>query len=308
MARRRKGRPVDGVLILDKPLGLSSNHALQNSRHLFFAAKAGHTGALDPLASGVLPICFGEATKFSQYLLDADKAYISRFVLGEATDSYDAEGEVVERKNASHLTQADVEQALQAFKGEIEQVPPMHSAIKRNGQPLYKLARKGVEVEREARCVTIYDIVLRDFQPGAVASVEVEVRCSKGTYIRSLAYDLGRALGVGGHVGSLRRSLSGPYAIEDAVSLEQLQALKAEEAYADMDALLLPIRSILSHLPAVALDEQSRFFFLRGNPVMAPGAPVTGQVYVEDEAGQFLGLAEMDDDGRIAPKRLIATD
>ena len=192
MGRRRPGRAIDGILILDKPVGLSSNRALQMAKRIYFAAKAGHTGSLDPLATGVLPLCFGEATKFSQFLLDADKAYESTFILGATTDTQDAEGTVVETTDASAITAADVESALEAFRGAIEQVPSMYSAIKHNGQPLYKLARQGLEVERKSRNVVIKTLELRDFRPGERAQADVYVECTKGTYVRSLADDLGR--------------------------------------------------------------------------------------------------------------------
>ena len=191
MGRRRRGRPVDGILVLDKPQGLSSNRALQTAKHLYFAAKAGHTGSLDPLATGVLPLCFGEATKFSQYLLDADKAYESTFVLGTVTASGDAEGEVLDTRDASAVSEADVAAALEAFRGEIEQVPSMFSAIKQDGQPLYKLARKGIEVERKSRRVVIKQLDLLDFRGGEAAEVDIYLECSKGTYVRRIAADLG---------------------------------------------------------------------------------------------------------------------
>src|SRR5690554_3491807 len=184
MGRRKSGRAVDGVLLLNKPLGLSSNQALQRVKRLFTAAKAGHTGSLDPLATGVLPLCFGEATKFSQFLLDADKRYRSTFKLGVKTTTGDAEGEVLTENPTEHLTEAQVAQALAQFVGDIKQMPPMYSALKQDGQPLYKLARKGVEVEREARAITIYALELLAFRPGPSAEVDVDVRCSKGTYIR----------------------------------------------------------------------------------------------------------------------------
>ena len=211
MARRRKGRPIDGILVLDKPLGVSSNRALQTAKHLYFAAKAGHTGSLDPLATGVLPLCFGEATKFSSFLLDADKGYTSTFVLGVQTATCDAEGEVLAVKSAAHVTAAQVEQALIPLRGEIEQVPPMYSALKHKGQPLYKLARAGQEVERAARRVTIYELELLAFREGEHPQVDVRISCSKGTYVRTLAEDLGQALGCGAHVSALHRTRSGPF-------------------------------------------------------------------------------------------------
>ena len=307
MARRRKGRPVDGILVLDKPAGLSSNQALQTAKRLFFAAKAGHTGSLDPLATGVLPLCFGEATKFSQYLLDADKAYDSTFVLGVATETGDAEGAVIETRDASNVTLAALELELEAFRGEIEQVPSMFSAIKQDGKPLYKLAREGKEVERKARRVTISRLEVRAFRPGEQAELDVSIACSKGTYVRSIAEDLGRALNVGAHVGSLRRTAAGPFRLEDSVTLATLEALKANDQLAEMDRLLLPADTALSSLPLVELSESGGFYLRQGQPVRVPNAPCDGMVRVALDSGEFLGIGEILDDGRVAPRRLIVT-
>ena len=307
MGRRRRGRPVDGILILDKPPGLSSNRALQVAKRLYFAAKAGHTGSLDPLATGVLPLCFGEATKFSQYLLDADKAYQSTFVLGIATATGDAEGEVTATADASGVTEADVTQALTAFRGEIEQVPSMFSAIKQDGQPLYKLARQGKEVERKARRVVIKQLELRAFRAGSRPEVDIYLECSKGTYVRSVAEDLGRALGCGAHVSALRRTRAGPFGIEDSVGLSTLEALKGNEQLAEMDALLLPADTALGGLPLVRLSESGGFYIRQGQPVQVPNAPCDGMVRVALESGEFLGVGEILDDGRVAPRRLIVT-
>lgn len=307
MARQRKGRPLDGVLVLDKPLGMSSNKALQRVKWLYFAAKAGHTGSLDPLATGVLPLCFGEATKFSQYLLDADKAYASTFVLGESRSTGDAEGEVVSSNDAGHLIREQVAGALAAFRGEIEQVPSMYSAIKHEGQPLYKLARKGQEVERKSRRVRINVLELRDFRPGTRAELEVYIECSKGTYVRSIAEDLGAALGCGAYVSALRRTRAGPFTLEHCVSLQALEALKENEQLAQMDALLLPADTALDELPMVRLTESGGFYLRQGQPVLVPNAPHSGMVRVALETGQFLGIGEILDDGRVAPRRLIVT-
>ena len=307
MARRRKGRPVDGILVLDKPAGLSSNQALQTAKRLFFAAKAGHTGSLDPLATGVLPLCFGEATKFSQYLLDADKAYDSTFVLGVATETGDAEGAVLAQCDASDVTLAALEYELEAFRGEIEQVPSMFSAIKQDGKPLYKLAREGKEVERKARRVTISRLEVRAFRPGEQAELDVSIACSKGTYVRSIAEDLGRALNVGAHVGSLRRTAAGPFRLEDSVTLATLEALKANDQLAEMDRLLLPADTALRDLPLVELSESGGFYLRQGQPVRVPNAPCDGMVRVALDSGEFLGIGEILDDGRVAPRRLIVT-
>ena len=307
MARQRRGRPIDGILVLDKPGGMSSNRALQVAKRLYGAAKAGHTGSLDPLATGVLPLCFGEATKFSQFLLDADKAYQSTFVLGTATDSGDAEGEVLHSQDSGHISQQQVAVALEAFRGEIEQVPSMFSAIKHQGQPLYKLARRGVEVERKARRVVIKQLDLLAFRAGARAEVDIYLECSKGTYVRSIAEDLGRALGCGAHVASLRRSKAGPFSLADSVSLGTLEALKANGQEAQMDALLLPADAAVRALPLVSLSESGGFYIRQGQPVQVPNAPRDGMVRVALESGEFLGVGEILDDGRIAPRRLIVT-
>ena len=210
MARRRnRGRPVNGIFLLNKPKGLSSNQALQRVKNLFAANKAGHTGSLDPLATGVLPICLGEATKFSQFLLDSDKHYRSTFTLGVSTDTGDCDGDVREEKDASTITQGQVLSAIEAFKGDIQQVPSMYSALKYNGQPLYKLARQGIVVEREARDITVFKYDVLDFRSGEKAELDVEVHVSKGTYVRSLAEDLGAVLGCGAHVSSLHRHVAG---------------------------------------------------------------------------------------------------
>lgn len=307
MARRGRGRPVNGILLLDKPLGDSSNRALQQAKRLYFAAKAGHTGSLDPLATGVLPLCFGEATKFSQYLLDADKAYDSTFVLGKITASGDSEGELLETRDASAVSKSDVIAAMEAFRGEIEQIPSMFSAIKHQGQPLYKLARQGKEVERKVRRVTISRFELREFRPGEYPEVDVSIECSKGTYVRSMAEDLGKALGCGAHVIALRRTKAGPFSIEDCVTMPALEALKQGEKEADMDALLLPADAALGAIPLVKLSESGGFYMQQGQPVLVPNAPCDGMVRIALETGEFLGIGEILDDGRVAPRRLIVT-
>jgi tRNA pseudouridine55 synthase len=298
---------VDGILVLDKPMGISSNRALQCVKHLYNAAKAGHTGSLDPLATGVLPLCLGEATKFSQYLLDADKAYQSTFVLGMATDTGDAEGQVLEVRDASAITESDVVAALKQFEGEIEQTPSMFSAIKQNGQPLYKLARQGLEVERKPRLIVIEELQLRAFRGGDKPEIDIFMECSKGTYVRSLAEDLGRALGCGAFVSALRRTRSGPFSIEDSVAIDTLQALMDSGELPAIDALLLPADAALGGLPLVSLSESGGFYMRQGQPVMVPNAPRGGIVRVALHSGEFLGVGEILDDGRVAPRRLIVT-
>ena len=310
MARRRRhGRSVDGIFLLDKPLGLSSNQALQRVRRLFNANKAGHTGALDPLATGVLPLCLGEATKFSQFLLDAEKTYRSTYILGVATTTGDSEGEVVDRRDASGITQRQVETALMAFTGEIEQTPSMYSALKHQGQPLYKLARQGLEVERQSRTISIHHYKLLAFKPGSNPQVEVEVHCSKGTYIRSLAQDLGDALGCGAHVSALHRVQSGPFDESQTMTLEALEALAADQQPTELDHLLLPTDTAVADRMSVELDEIVAGYFQLGQPVMSNKAFRQGQegdiVRVFRHGGTFLGIGRVTEEGKVAPKRLI---
>jgi tRNA pseudouridine55 synthase len=312
LAKNRRGRPLNGILILDKPNGQSSNRSLQIAKRLYFAQKAGHTGSLDPLATGVLPICFGEATKFSQFLLESDKAYESTFQLGVITASGDAEGDILETRDASNVSEADVVAGLIAFKGLIKQIPSMFSALKHNGQPLYKLARQGIEVERKVREVNIYDIHLLGFRSAeemnGYPEVDVFVHCSKGTYIRSIAEDLGLALNCGAHVIKLRRVQAGPFKEAQAVSIDALEGLKAREDNAGMDELILPPDSAVKHFPSVQLEESAAFYMLQGQAVQVAETPLTGTVRMYTSASEFLGLGEVLDDGRIGPRRLIATN
>ncbi|MFT5481899.1 MAG: tRNA pseudouridine55 synthase [Halieaceae bacterium] len=307
MGRSKRGRPVNGMLILDKPAGESSNRSLQNVKSLYYAAKAGHTGSLDPLATGILPICFGEATKFSGFLLDADKAYKSTFILGVSTDSGDADGKEIATASAASVSREQIDVALQNFRGEISQVPSMFSALKHEGQRLYKLARQGKVVERKARAVTIYQYDVLEFRPGEQAELDVYVSCSKGTYIRSLAEDLGAALGCGAHVSKLRRVQAGPFTEDMMVGIETLQGLRDSEEFRAMDALLAPVDVALGHLPLIKVGEASGFYVRQGQPVLVPNLPTSGLVRLELEAGEFLGIGEILDDGRVAPKRLVST-
>ncbi len=307
MARRRKGRAIDGVLVLDKPGGMTSNACLQRAKRALGAAKAGHTGSLDPLATGVLPLCFGEATKLSRFLLDADKEYDSTFVLGVATSTADAEGEVLERRDAAGITQAQVERVLAEFRGAIEQTPPMYSALKHQGRPLYELARAGVEVERRARRVMIHSLELLAYTPGEQGRLKVRVRCSKGTYVRTLAQDIGAALGCGGHVSELRRTCSGPFSLLRSVDLDQVEQLAAQQDLARLRGLLLPVDSAIEGMATVVLPETSSYYLRQGQPVLAARMPTAGWVRIVDESGEFLGIGEILDDGRLAPRRLIAT-
>ena len=297
---------INGLLLVHKPRDLTSNAVLQQVKRLFHAKKAGHTGSLDPLATGMLPLCFGEATKFSQFLLDADKGYATTIVFGCSTTTGDAEGEVTEERDASALNEQALLDAMAGFEGEIDQVPSMYSALKQNGRPLYELARKGIEVERKARRITIYHLELVAFRPGERAEADVVVTCSKGTYIRSLAEDLGRVLGLGGHVSALRRTHAGPFDLSQAVTLPALEALKQEEAVEAMDALLLPVELALPQLPMVSLGESAGYFLLQGQAVQVPKAPTEGLVGLKLEDGRFVGVGEIMDDGRVAPRRLVS--
>jgi tRNA pseudouridine55 synthase len=297
---RARGRPVNGILLLDKPLGFSSNQALQRVKGLYNARKAGHTGSLDPLADGMLPICFGDATKLSAYLLDADKHYWFRVKLGETTATGDAEGEVVKVRPIDEGTADQIEQVLHNFVGEIQQLPPMYSALKHKGKRLYELAREGVEVEREPRKVTIYSLAL-----GAVDLPEFEltVHCSKGTYVRTLAEDIGEAIGCGAHVTALRRTGVGPYTGFEMYSMEMLEQA-AELGKPAIDRLLLPIDTALSEWPAVRVNADTAFYLKQGQAVLVPKAPTEGLVRIY--AGEsFLAVGQVQEDGRIAPKRLM---
>ena len=306
MARRQKvrGRRLNGVLLLDKPVGISSNAALQIVKRLFFAAKAGHTGNLDPLASGMLPICLGEATKLSAYLLDADKVYIGTCKLGVRTSSGDAEGEVIDTREVPPLDEARVEAVLARFRGEIEQIPPMHSALKQNGQPLYKLARQGIEVERKPRKVTIHALRLLRIEGD---ELEIYVHCSKGTYIRTLAEDIGEALGCGAHLGQLRRTQVGPFHEEGMISLDALRDEEAANGAESLDQHLLPMDQALGDHPAVELSETALFYVRQGQAVQLSQAPTDGLVRMYASNGEFIGVGQVLDDGRIGPKRLMSS-
>jgi len=293
--RRPPRRKVDGVLLLDKPLGMSSNTALQTARRLLNAEKAGHTGTLDPLATGLLPLCFGEATKFSSELLDADKAYEATLKLGVTTTTADAEGEVLLTRPVS-VTQDMLDAALAKFTGPISQVPPMYSALKRDGKPLYEYARAGVELEREARHVVIHKIELLAWQDD---EVRIAVDCSKGTYIRTLAEDIGELLGCGAHLIALRRTRIATIMLAGAVTLAQL------ESASDRDLLLAATESLLDDLPEAHLDAAASDRLLHGQPVTVAGVSAPRyRTYAAD--GRFIGLCQLDAQGRLAPKRLIA--
>lgn len=297
MQYRAVKRPVSGVLLLDKPAGISSNLALQKAKRLYQAAKAGHTGNLDPFATGLLPVCLGEATKFSQFLLDADKTYQAWVRLGQTTTTGDPEGEVVSSRPVN-VTQAQVEEVMGRFVGAISQVPPMYSALKRDGKALYEYARQGIEVEREARQVTIYDLRLDSF---AGDELVITARVSKGTYIRTLAEDVGEALGCGAYLTALRRTAIGEFAVAQAKTLEQLDDMSME----DRDACLLAADVLLQGVPEVELDTESAFYLGRGQEVWVPRTAVSGTVRLYDSQRRFLGIGEVTGEGKIAPRRLV---
>ena len=292
--RRMPRRAIDGVLLLDKPPGLTSNAALQSARRLYNAAKAGHTGTLDPLATGLLPLCFGEATKFAGELLDADKTYAATIRLGITTDTADAEGQVLVTRPVE-VTPQQLEAVLQPFTGEIMQVPPMHSALKRDGKPLYEYARQGIELERTARRVTIHAIELHRFSE---ASLSITVACSKGTYIRTLAEDIGAALGCGAHLQALRRTRIGRLHLDQAVTLSALEGLAPEQR----DAMLLPADALLDGLPRADLGGSDAVRLGHGQPVRWNGPAGRWRAYA---GGRFLGLCDLDGHGWLNPRRLI---
>ena len=296
---RKRGRDIDGVFLLDKPQGMSSNDIMQKVKRVFQANKAGHTGALDPLATGMLPICLGEATKFSQFLLDADKRYVVTAKLGERTDTSDAEGQVVETRPVNVET-SQILTALEQFRGDILQVPTMFSALKHNGKPLYEYARAGITVERDARPITIFGINFIEYQ---APSLTLEVHCSKGTYIRTLVDDLGEVLGCGAHVTVLRRTAVADYPTEKMMTWDALQAL-AEQG--DLDQHLLPIDTAVSKLPALKLNaEQSKGIGFGQRVKFANEAKLRGQVRLFSDKNIFLGVALIDDNNVIRPQRLI---
>lgn len=300
-SQNKKKLNIHGVFLLDKPVGLSSNQALQIVKRIYNAKKAGHTGSLDPLASGMLPLCFGEATKFSQFLLESDKYYRVEFKLGETTTTGDAEGEIVETRPVTTSAAALVE-VLKNFSGKITQIPSMYSALKYQGQPLYKLARQGIEVPRPAREITIYSIELLKFD---APFVSMDVRCSKGTYIRTLVEDIGKTLGCGAHVTVLRRLGAGPYQATQMITLPQLEQL-AEQGEEALLNLLLPVETLTVSCPNINLTALTSFYVRRGQPVLIPHSPTDGWVRLTSPNGRFLGMGVVLSDGRIAPKRLIS--
>ena len=299
---RKKGRDVHGVFLLDKPQGVSSNDIMQKVKRLFKANKAGHTGALDPLATGMLPICLGEATKFSQFLLDSDKRYVVTAKLGERTDTSDAEGQVVQSREVN-VAEADILAALSAFRGEILQVPTMFSALKHNGKPLYEYARAGITVEREARPITIFELKFIDYQ---APFLTLEVHCSKGTYIRTLVDDLGEALGCGAHVTMLRRLAVADYPIEEMMPIEDLALLADSFPSSELDRLLLPMDTAVASLPQLNLTaEQTKAVGFGQRVKFENPQALSGLVRLFSENGQFLGIAEITAGNIIRPNRMV---
>ena len=300
---RREFRDVDGILLLDKPLGLSSNQALQQVRHLYRARKAGHCGSLDPLATGVLPICLGEATKFTTYLLGANKSYRASCRLGQTTASGDAEGEIIESAEVQVDT-AQIEQALKVFTGEIEQIPPMYSALKHQGKRLYQLAREGKEVERAARRITIYQLNMLGFDG---ITLDIDVSCSKGTYIRTLAEDIGKHLGCGAHLSALHRSSVEAFDEADALSMAQLENLQ-ESGEQKLDALLLPVSAALQQFPEIFLNATDSHDITQGRRVELGSTIRPGLCRLNSFEGAFLGLGELAANGELSAKRLMNTE
>ncbi|MGI9250506.1 MAG: tRNA pseudouridine(55) synthase TruB [Pseudohongiellaceae bacterium] len=299
--RKSRGRRIHGIVVLDKAAGISSNGALQEVKRLFEANKAGHTGSLDPLATGVLPLCLGEATKLSQFLLESDKRYHARVRLGIRTDSGDSEGKVIAECADFTVAKRAVEKALKNFAGEIEQLPPMHSALKVDGVPLYKLAHAGKTVERRPRMIMVHHIKLLKFDS---RELELDIACGKGTYIRTIADDLGQMLGCGAHINALRRTAVGDFTEADCMSLERLEQEKEHGGLEQLDAHIVPMDKAVARLPEVVLPEITASCVKNGQPVLVRHLPEEGLVRLY-EAEQFIGIGHIDDDGRVAPKRLI---
>lgn len=315
MARKKKGRPVNGILVLDKPTGITSNKALQKVKHLFKAQKAGHTGSLDPLATGVLPICLGETTKVSHYLLDADKRYLAKCILGSVTTTGDSDGEIIQQKSIPEFTKDKLLKLLSSFTGLQEQTPPMYSALKHNGRPLYEYARKGIEIERKSRQINIFDISLLDFavsnkNSAVPAFIEIEVHCSKGTYIRTLCEDIGHKLGCGAYISVLRRIESGPFLLSQAITLDNLLEKYSSDESLDtqtfdcMDQLLLPTDTAIEQFPAIEINEQ-QFDRIQHGMTIDVQPDIESDNYRLYFNKTLTGLAILDENKQLKPKRLL---
>lgn len=291
-----------GILLLDKPLGITSNAALQQVKKILKIKKAGHTGSLDPLATGMLPICLKEATKFSDYLLNADKQYEVCAQLGACTTTGDAEGEITARSPVKSFSDAEIQSILESFSGEIEQLPPMYSALKLNGKPLYELARQGITVERSKRKIQIHSLKLMALQGDQLF---LFVHCSKGTYIRTLIEDIGQALGCGAYVKQLRRTSVGEYMPTQMITLETLENLMHTQNYASLNAAIASVGTCITTLPNVTVNDQILFYLRRGQSVRISKTPPDGWVTIYSSTGEFMGIGEILEDGRVAPRKLI---
>lgn len=296
-------RQVHGILLLDKPAGMTSNGALQKVKRLFQAKKAGHTGSLDPIATGMLPLCFGEATKFSQFLLESDKTYLVTARLGIETATGDIEGEVTSSQPVINVSAERIQQVMAQFLGEIEQIPPMYSAIKHQGRPLYELARQGIEIDRKPRRIKIFSIALEEF---AGEEFTFRVHCSKGTYIRTLVQDIGRLLDCGAHVTALRRTTVMPYGDSIMYTLPALEAVAESMGTSGLDACLMPVETAVQVFPAVKLSTSAAFYLRMGQPVRAPFQIESPMVRLLSEDARFLGIGEVMADGRVKPHRLLS--
>lgn len=303
----KRGRKIDGFLLLDKPIGQSSNTALQNVKKIYYAEKVGHTGSLDPLATGMLPICFGEATKFSQFLLDANKSYRVTGVLGIKTATCDQEGEIISTRDASHITQADLEAILPKFRGAIKQVPSMFSALKHEGKRLYEFAREGIEIEREAREITILELKMLDFNLEH-KTFSLDVTCSKGTYIRNLIDDIGEALGCGAYVSVLRRTGVAAFREDQMLTMDQLETLRGNQEFEALDQLILPLDDIANSLPIISVTEATSFQLRQGSKIAGFSAYTPGLVSIKANDKYFIGIGEVLESGELIPKRLIQQD
>jgi tRNA pseudouridine55 synthase len=303
LSPRPPKKNINGILLLDKPAGITSNGALQQVKRLYMAKRAGHTGSLDPIATGMLPLCFGEATKFSQFLLDSDKHYYVTARLGQRTATGDVEGEVIAERSFAHVTQEQVEKILLSFYGETQQIPPMFSALKHKGKPLYELARQGIEIEREPRTIHVHSLKLENF---TADSFSFHIHCSKGTYIRTLVDDIGELLNCGAHVSQLRRTAVSPYISFPMYSLSVLEETFRREGMEGLLRFLLPIETSVAAFPSVKLSTSAAFYIRMGQPVRVTNAPAQGfvRLMIGDEQ-RFLGMGEMLEDYRVKPKRMV---
>ena len=298
---RLQSLSVNGILLLDKPHGFSSNAALQKVKRLFQAKKAGHTGSLDPLATGMLPICFGQATKFSQYLLDADKKYCVTMKLGVCTTTGDVEGEIVKTRSVPSFSENDIKKVFDQFLGDISQIPSMYSALKYHGKPLYQLARQGITVERESRVIKIYDLILQSLENNFITFV---VHCSKGTYVRTLVDDMGEKLNCGAHVTKLRRLLVGQYTENQMITMAQLETTRDHVDSPDLKKYLLPIDTIVHAWPDVTVTPTMIFYLKQGQSIMSSQAPKSGWIRLLQQNGQFVGIGEVLN-GKIIPRKIL---